>query len=87
MANWGVLKSAIAGIIKTNDNQEITGQLLQNVLNNIVGSVGENATLDDIEKITKEINAKKSFLDKKTYNNRLQNNVFYDKISRIILRR
>ena len=44
MANWDVLKSAIAGIIKTNDNQEITGQLLQNVLNSIVSSVGENAT-------------------------------------------
>ena len=33
MANWATLKAAIAGIIKTNGNQEITGQLLQNVLN------------------------------------------------------
>lgn len=48
MANWDVLKSAIAGIIKTNGNQEITGQLLQNVLNNIVSSVGENATFAGI---------------------------------------
>lgn len=48
MANWDVLKSAIAGIIKTNGNQEITGQLLQNVLNNIVSSVGENATFGSI---------------------------------------
>lgn len=48
MANWDILKSAIAGIIKTNCNQEITGQLLQNVLNNIVSSVGENATFAGI---------------------------------------
>lgn len=48
MANWDTLKSAIAGIIKTNGNQEITGQLLQNVLNNIVSSVGENATFAGI---------------------------------------
>lgn len=48
MANWDILKSAIAGIIKTNSNQEITGQLLQNVLNNIVSSVGENATFAGI---------------------------------------
>lgn len=48
MANWDVLKSAIAGIIKTNGNQEITGQLLQNVLNNIVSSVGKNATFAGI---------------------------------------
>lgn len=48
MANWDILKSAIADIIKTNGNQEITGQLLQNVLNNIVSSVGENATFAGI---------------------------------------
>lgn len=48
MANWDILKSAIAGIIKTNGRQEITGQLLQNVLNNIVTSVGENATFAGI---------------------------------------
>ena len=44
MANWSVLKAAIADVIKTNGNQEITGQLLQNTLNNIVNAVGENAT-------------------------------------------
>ena len=44
MANWSVLKAAIAELIKNNGNQEITGQVLQNVLNNIVSSVGENAT-------------------------------------------
>ena len=48
MANWDMLKSAIAGIIKTNGNQEITGQLLQNTLNSIVSSVGENATFAGI---------------------------------------
>lgn len=44
MANWSTLKAAIASIIKNNGNQEITGQVLQNVLNNIVSSIGENAT-------------------------------------------
>ena len=48
MANWSTLKAAIANIIKTNGNQAITGQLLQNVLNNIVSSVGENATFAGI---------------------------------------
>ena len=48
MANWTTLKKAIASVIKTNGNQEITGQLLQNVLNNIVSSVGENATFAGI---------------------------------------
>lgn len=44
MANWTTLKTAIASIIKTNGNQEITGQLLQNVLNSIINAVGENMT-------------------------------------------
>ncbi len=44
MANWTTLKNAIANVIKTNGNQEITGQALQNVLNGIISSVGENAT-------------------------------------------
>lgn len=48
MANWTVLKKAIANVIKANGNQEITGQLLQNVLNNIVSSVGENSTFAGI---------------------------------------
>lgn len=42
MAKWSDLKAAIANIIKTNGNQEITGQVLRNVLNNIISSVGEN---------------------------------------------
>ena len=44
MANWSILKNAIASVIKTNGNQEITGQILQNTLNSIVNAVGENAT-------------------------------------------
>lgn len=48
MANWTTLKAAIASIIKTNGNQEITGRLLQNALNNIISSVGENATFAGI---------------------------------------
>lgn len=48
MAKWSDLKAAIANIIKTNGNQEITGQLLQNVLNSIVSSVGENSTFAGI---------------------------------------
>lgn len=42
--NWDILKSSIAEIIKTNGNNEITGQLLQNVLSNIISNVGENST-------------------------------------------
>lgn len=48
MANWTILKEAIASVIKTNNNQEITGQLLQNALNNIITNVGENATFAGI---------------------------------------
>lgn len=48
MANWSILKTAIANVIKTNGNQEITGDALQNTLNNIVNSVGENATFTGI---------------------------------------
>lgn len=48
MANWSILKNAIASVIKTNGNQEITGQILQNTLNSIVNAVGENATFAGI---------------------------------------
>lgn len=48
MANWATLKAAIAGVIKTNGNQEITGIVLQNTLNSIVNAVGENATFAGI---------------------------------------
>lgn len=48
MAYWTTLKAAIANVIKTNGNQEITGQALQNVLNNIVTNLGANATFANI---------------------------------------
>ena len=48
MANWTTLKAAIADVIKTNGNQEITGAVLQNTLNSIVSTVGENATFAGI---------------------------------------
>lgn len=44
MANWSTLKAAVAEVIKTNGNQEITGAVLQKVLNNIISNVGENAS-------------------------------------------
>lgn len=50
MANWNDLKAAVAKVIKTNGNQEITGQALQNVLNNIVTNLGANATFVGIAK-------------------------------------
>ena len=48
MTNWATLKAAIADVIKTNGNQEITGIVLQNTLNSIVNAVGENATFAGI---------------------------------------
>ena len=44
MANWSDLKAAVAKVIKTNGNQEITGAVLQKALNNIISNVGENAS-------------------------------------------
>ena len=41
MANWSNLKAAIANTIKTNGNQEITGQVLQSVLTSMVNALGE----------------------------------------------
>lgn len=41
MANYNDLITAIDSVIKTNNRREITGQLLQNVLNTMVGSLGE----------------------------------------------
>lgn len=48
MANWSDLKAAVASIVKTNGNKEITGQLLQDVLNNIISNVGLNSTFAGI---------------------------------------
>ena len=44
MANWSNLKAAIANIVKTNGNQEITALLLKNCLDSIISNVGANAT-------------------------------------------
>ena len=41
---WVNLKNAINAVIKTNDNQEITGLIMQNVLNTMINSLGANAT-------------------------------------------
>lgn len=48
MANYQELKQAIADVIKTNGNQEITGAILQNVLKSMVSVIGENATFAGI---------------------------------------
>lgn len=44
MGNYEQLKKAIANVIKTNGNQEITGAIMQNVLNTIVSTLGANRT-------------------------------------------
>ena len=44
MGNYKQLKQAIANVIKTNGNQEITGAIMQNVLNTIVSTVGADRT-------------------------------------------
>lgn len=41
MANWEVLKQAISSVIKANNNEEITGSVLQQVLINMVNSLRE----------------------------------------------
>ena len=43
MANYEQLKAAVNADIKTNGNNEITGAILQNVLNTIISTVGANA--------------------------------------------
>lgn len=48
MANWSDLKAAVAEVIKTNGNQQITGAVLQNVLLSIISTVGSNATFAGI---------------------------------------
>lgn len=44
MGNYDELKQAVSDVIKTNGNQEITGQVLQNTLLSIINIVGANAT-------------------------------------------
>ena len=44
MANFQELKDSIKDVIKANGNQEITGQIMQNVLLSIINNVGTYAT-------------------------------------------
>ena len=43
MGNYEQLKQAISDVIKTNGNQEITGEIMQNALLSIISTVGRNA--------------------------------------------
>lgn len=46
--SWSNLKTGISAVVKENNNQEITGTNLQNVLITIVNSLGANATCGGI---------------------------------------
>ena len=48
MGNYEGLKAAVSSVIKTNGNQEITGQVLQNTLTTLISQVGANATFAGI---------------------------------------
>lgn len=48
MGNYELLKRAVSEVIKTNGNQKITGQIMQNVLLTIIAAVGSNATFAGI---------------------------------------
>lgn len=50
MGNYDELKQAVAEVIKTNGNQEITGEVLQNTLLSIISNVGNYATFAGIAK-------------------------------------
>lgn len=44
MGNYEQLKQAVADVVKSNGNQEITGDILQNTLLTIISTVGSDAT-------------------------------------------
>lgn len=48
MGNYEQLKQAVSDVIKTNGNQEITGEIMQNVLLTIISKIGNNATFAGI---------------------------------------
>ena len=48
MGNYEELKAAVSSVIKTNGNQEITGQVLQNTLTTLISQFGANATFAGI---------------------------------------
>lgn len=50
MGNYEQLKEAIAAVIKTNGNEEITGIVMQNALKTIISSIGVNKTFAGIAK-------------------------------------
>lgn len=45
MADYSALKASVAAVIKTNNRREITGQLLQNVLTQMINVIGDNFQL------------------------------------------
>ncbi|UVX66829.1 MAG: protein of unknown function DUF5040 [Bacteriophage sp.] len=44
MGNYEELKTAVAGVIKQNGNEEITGQIMQNTLLSMISNIGANST-------------------------------------------
>lgn len=48
MGNYEQLKQAVADVVKSNGNQEITGDILQNTLLTIISTVGSGATFAGI---------------------------------------
>jgi len=48
MGNYEQLKKAVADVVKSNGNQEITGDILQNTLLTIISTVGSDATFAGI---------------------------------------
>lgn len=48
MGNYDELKIAVQTVIKQNGNEEITGQVMQNTLLNIISTIGANATFAGI---------------------------------------
>lgn len=48
MGNYEQLKQAVANVVKSNGNQEITGEILQNTLLTIISTVGSGATFAGI---------------------------------------
>lgn len=52
MGDYEQLKQAVADVIKTNGNQEITGDLLQDTLVTIVSQIGDNATFAGVANLS-----------------------------------
>lgn len=50
MGTYEELKAAVASVIKTNGNQEITGSIMQNTLLTIISTVGSNSTFAGLAK-------------------------------------